>query len=459
MSYIPHSDDDRARMLKALGIQKIDDLLSEVPMPLRYNGKLNLPPPISQLELEAVLDSFGEETGTGASLEAFLGGGLYEHYVPAMVGATLARPEFYSAYTPYQAEVSQGTLQATFEFQSLLCDLTAMPLANASLYDGATALVEAVWMAVSAGKGRDEVIIPAGLNPRYRAVLFSHLGEGPLTVREVPLDSKGLYDQDQLAELLSDRTAAVIAQNPNYMGHLEDTGAIAEAAHGAGALFLQVFEPISLALITTPGEADADIAVGEGQTLGSAVGFGGPLIGLFTCKEQFLRKMPGRLSGMTEDLDGQRAFTLTLQTREQHIRRGRATSNICTNQQLMSVAALVYLSSLGREGLRKAALLSQERALLLRKGLLEAGARLPYRETPFFREFAVEIPDRLVERLLESGIVAGIPLGKHYPDLGCSRLVAVTEMRPVESISLFARLTAEYIMENPEERHAESTAL
>ena len=449
MSYIPHNDDDRAQMLAVLGKKRIDDLLVDVPEGLIFGGDLPLPPPLSQMEVAQEMKDIAATGGESPPRDPFLGGGLYEHYVPAMVNATTARPQFYSAYTPYQAEVSQGTLQATFEFQSLLCGLTDMPLANASLYDGATSLVEGVWMAVSEGKGRDEIIVPLGLNPRYRAVLHSHLGDEPLTVREVPLDENGLFDRKILDDLLSDRTAAVVAQNPNYFGLLEDTGGVAEAAHRAGALFIQVFEPVSLALVTTPGEAGADIAVGEGQTLGSAVGFGGPLIGLFTCREKYMRKMPGRLSGLTEDIDGERAFTLALQTREQHIRRGRATSNICTNQQLMSVAALVYLASLGPEGFRRAALLSQERALLLRKALSGAGARFPFPDTPFFREFAVEIPEQLYDCLLEKGSVAGTPLKKDYADLAAARLVAATEMRSIESIERFGRIAAEYFQEHP----------
>ncbi len=457
MSYIPHREEDRRRMLDAIGVGGIDDLMEEVPEELRFCDELPLGRALSQQELIEEIDRAAARCA-GSTVDAFLGGGIYDHYTPSLAEATMARPEFYSAYTPYQAEVSQGTLQAMFEFQSLLCDLTAMPLANASLYDGATALVEALWMAVSEGKGRTSVVVPRTLNPRYRAVLHSHVA-GRMTLDEVDVDGRGRIDEAALAAALSDDTAAVVVQNPNYFGHLEDVRAVSEAAHGAGALLIHVFEPVSLALLEPPGAAGADIAVGEGRALGSPINFGGPLIGLFTCAERFLRKMPGRLSGLTEDQDEKRAFTLTLQTREQHIRRGKATSNICTNQQLLSLGALVHLASLGPEGFRRAALLTQERALRLRDALGAAGAEFPFPETPFFREFVVRIPEPLVAALLEERIVPGISLEGDYPEYGSCRLVAVTEKRSLESIDRFAVTAGRFMEKRTGGRHADSAPL
>ncbi|MBN1826340.1 MAG: aminomethyl-transferring glycine dehydrogenase subunit GcvPA [Candidatus Eisenbacteria bacterium] len=460
MSYLPHTDRDRREMLAAIGAESFEDLLAEIPESIRFRGDLHLPPPLSQQEVEEEFDRLAAENRRAAEKDAFLGGGVYDHYVPSIVGATLARPEFYSAYTPYQAEVSQGTLQTVFEFQSLLSRLTGMPLANASLYDGATALVEGVWMARAEGKGRTEIVLPRSLSPRYRAVLRTHLAAAAADIREIDFGEDGFVDAAALDGALSDKTAVVVVQSPNYFGLIEETDRIAERAHRAGALFLQVFDPISLALIRTPGEAGADIAVGEGQSLGGAIGFGGPLLGLFTAQERFLRKMPGRLVGMTEDLDGERAFTLTLQTREQHIRREKATSNICTNQGLMALGAMVYLAALGQKGLRRAALLSQERALELRKELAAAGASFPF-DGPFFREFPVVFPDRavrlgLLPYLFREGIVPGLPLQGHYPALGDAYLTAVTERRSRESIRRFGETVARFLrgIREEEDGHA-----
>lgn len=458
MSYVPHTDGDRREMLRALGAESVEDLLKEIPGTMRFRGALPLPPPLSQKEIE---DEFGElarENRPASEKEAFLGGGVYDHYVPAMVAATVGRPEFYSAYTPYQAEVAQGTLQVIFEFQTLLSRLTGMPVANASLYDGATALVEGVWMASGEKGGRTEALVSSAVSPRYRAVLRTHFAVSGLEIREVPTDGRGGTDLAALEKGVSEKTAVVVGANPNYFGRLEETGEMARIAHARDALFLQIFEPVSLGILKTPGEAGADIAVGEGQALGASLNFGGPLLGLFTCREEFLRRMPGRLSGLTEDADGRRAFTLTLQTREQHIRREKATSNICTNQGLIALAATAYLTALGPRGLERACLLSQERASTLMNLLAGAGAEIPFRGEPFFREFPVRFPraplDRgLVEELIGEGIVPGIPLGADYPEMENGWLVAATERRSPETIRRYGDVTARFLAGVREEEH------
>ncbi|MBM3319285.1 MAG: aminomethyl-transferring glycine dehydrogenase subunit GcvPA [Candidatus Eisenbacteria bacterium] len=448
MSYIPHNVEDREKMLRSIGVSSVEDLLREIPRSLRFEGTLPLPPPLSQMETERELAGIAAENGAALACDSFLGGGVYDHYVPALVGATAARPEFYSAYTPYQAEVSQGTLQVIFEFQSLISRLTGMPLVNASLYDGATALVEAIWMASGERSGRSEILIARALRPSYRGVLCSHLAVSGLRLREFPFGKEGTTDLSRLKQMVSSETAAVVVESPNVFGLLEETEEAGRIAHEAGALFIQVFDPVSLAIVRTPAEAGADIAVGEGQSLGSPPNFGGPLLGLFAARAEFLRRMPGRLSGMTEDAKGARAFTLTLQTREQHIRREKATSNICTNQGLVALAAAVHLSSLGPVGLRRAALLSQERALELRKLLRESGAAFPF-DGPFFREFVVRFPEESLERglvrhLLDHRVIPGIPLEKAYPEMRGCLLVAVTEKRSRESIRRYADLVRDF---------------
>ena len=442
MTYVPHTDKDRQEMLRRLGAGSVEELFEEIPPSLRYPGDLPLPPPLAQQEVEEEFGRLAGENKAHQATASFAGGGVYDHHIPAIVGATVARPEFYSAYTPYQAEVSQGTLQIIFEFQTMIARLTGMDVANASLYDGATALVEGVWMAAAEGKGRTEVVVSRTVHPRYRRVLRSHLIASGLTVREAPSSGDGITSAEETARLLSDRTLVVVVQSPNYFGLLEETAEFARLAHDGGALFLQIFDPISLALLKTPGEAGADIAVGEGQSLGNAMSFGGPLLGLFAASGRFLRKLPGRLSGLTEDADGKRAFTLTLQTREQHIRREKATSNICTNQGLAALAATVYLAAVGGTGLRQAALLCQERALTLREKLLAAGATVPF-GGPFFREFAVRFPGGgkvrdAAARLIDQGIIPGIPLEPDYPELEGAYLTAVTEKTSFQAIERFA---------------------
>jgi glycine dehydrogenase subunit 1 len=444
MGYVPHTDRDREEMLGSIGVRDLEDLLREIPRSIRCEGALPLPPPLSQQETEEELARLAGLCRGADGYDSYLGGGVYDHYVPAIVGATTARPEFYSAYTPYQAEVSQGTLQVIFEFQSLISRLTGMPLVNASLYDGATALVEGVWMASGEQGERKEILVSRGVHPRYRAALCAHLAVSGLRLRELPCGDGGTVNLSDLKRSVSSETAVVVVQSPNFLGLLEETDEIGAVAHAAGSLFLQAFEPVSLALLKTPGEAGADIAVGEGEALGSRPNFGGPLLGLFAARERFLRRMPGRLSGLTEDAEGRRAFTLTLQTREQHIRRDKATSNICTNQGLLALGAAVHLTALGPRGLRRAALLTQERALLLRRLLGEAGARFPF-GGPFFRELVVRFPEEamragLLDHLRTNRIIPGIPLGAHYPELEGCHLVSVTERRSPEAIRWFADL-------------------
>lgn len=458
MTYIPHTEEDRKEMLAAIGVERLEDLYAEIPEDVRFTGDLPLPPALSQQEVEREIGRIANQNLPGILLDSFLGGGVYDHYIPPQVTATLGRPEFYSAYTPYQAEVSQGTLQSMFEFQTLICRLTGMDLANASMYDGASALVEGVWMAATQSKKRTKVLVPRTLHPRYRGVLRTHLGEEPLTIVEIPVDTEGRVDQEALRSALDDETAVVIAQNPNYFGVLEELTQLSDLAQKAGAVFLQVFEPLSLGIVQTPGDVDADIAVGEGQSLGVPMNYGGPMIGLFTCKDKFLRKMPGRLAGISEDAEGKRAFTLTLQTREQHIRRGKATSNICTNQQLLAMAALVHLASLGEQGFRRAGLLTQERSLRLRNGLAKAGVTLTH-ASPHFREFVATLPVGLVAELRANGIVPGIALEEDYPELPNAYLITTTEKTARDSIDRFSAIAARWAGRNAGEINAESTSV
>ena len=449
MTYVPHTGRDREEMLRAVGAKDVEDLLKEIPASIRHGGDLPLPPPLSQKEVEEEIDSFARENRAAAECDSFLGGGVYDHYIPPLVGAVLSDPGFYTAYTPYQAEVSQGTLQAIFEFQSSLSRLTGMPIANASLYDGATSLVEGVWMGAAAMKGKSELLVSRSVHPRYRAVLRSHLSVSGLRIREIPYGAAGATDLAAMEEAISPDTAMVVTQSPNYFGRLEETVETGTIAHEKGILFLQVFDPVSLAIVRTPGEAGADIAVGEGQPLGVPPSYGGPLLGLFTATDRFLRKMPGRLVGLTEDSAGARAFTLTLQTREQHIRREKATSNICTNQGLVALAATVHLAALGSEGIRRAALHSQKGALELRSELERAGAEFPV-PGPFFREFVVRFPERairlgLIPHLMKEGIVPGIPLETDYPELENSFLVATTERRSSAAIRRYGKTVSAFL--------------
>ncbi len=440
MSYIPNTDADREKMLDAIGVQSLDDLFTPIPKPLQFNGELNIPPRMDQMTLAKHLTKLAAKNTHADEAPCFLGAGIYDHYVPPTVAAITGRSEFYTSYTPYQPEVSQGVLQSIFEFQSLLCQLLAMDVANASMYDGATALAEA---AIMAGEltGRKRLAVLGSVHPVYRHVLDTYL-------RHMSLSADIITDPDGVG----DETAAVIVQQPSFFGTLEDMTRWSEAAHAKGALLIACVDPISLGLLTPPGEYDADIVVGEGQSLGCPMGYGGPLLGFFACKNKFMRRLPGRIVGQTKDGDGKRAFVMTLRTREQDIRRERATSNICTNEALYALAASVYLATMGRQGLAQAAELCIQKAHYAASEIAKLpGYALAFPDRPFFKEFVVKTPAnpaRINEHLLAQGIVGGLPLGPHFPEMSNAMLLCVTEQRTKDDIDALVAALASFRMDS-----------
>ncbi len=439
MSYVPHTDRERADMLAAIGVGRIEDLFADVPAKVRF-PRLDLPPPASEPELAREMRALAARNVTGDPSLSFLGAGAYHHFRPATVDYVLSRSEFYTSYTQYQPEVSQGMLQALFEYQSMICRLTGMEVSNASHYDGATALAEAVLLAlnVAAGKRRKVVISPA-VHPQYREVVKTYLvGTRAATVVG---DDDPTADVARLTSLLDQDTAALVIQNPNFFGACEPVDGLAEAVHAAGALLIVVADPIALGLFRPPGSYGADVVVAEGQPLGIPPSFGGPHLGIFATRMAHVRRLSGHLVGETVDADGRRAYVLTLATREQHIRRAKATSNICTNSALCAVAAAVYLATLGKRGLREVAELCFHNShyAAARIGKLKGFALAPPSATqPFFKEFVVRLPGPVAEintRLRElHGIVGGHDLGRDYPQLRDHMLIAVTEMHTRASI-------------------------
>jgi len=442
MSYIPHTDSDRAAMLAEIGVKSVGDLFLDVPESVRY-PELKLPPPLSEMEILGELRAMSEENADLDHYACFLGAGAYNHFVPSVVGHVIGRSEFYTAYTPYQPEISQGTLQAIFEYQSMVCALTGMDVANASHYDGATSLAEAALMAVNVSRGkRRKIIVSSAVHPEYRATLRTYT-PGPALA--VVGDDDLTYELDDLKALLDDDTACLIIQNPDFFGQLlsadseNGLSGLADAVHKAGALLVVVVDPISLGLFTPPGEYGADIVVCEGQPLGNPLNFGGPYLGIFACREKYMRKMPGRLIGETVDTEGRRGFVLTLATREQHIRRERATSNICTNQALCALAAGAYLAAMGKSGLRKVAELCYHKAHYAAQRIQEIPGFSLASPQPFFKEFVVRCPKppgEINQALLVRGIIGGYDLGhvlslskgRDHPHLENHMLFCVTEM-------------------------------
>ncbi|MBI3977306.1 MAG: aminomethyl-transferring glycine dehydrogenase subunit GcvPA [Chloroflexi bacterium] len=416
MNYVPNTDAERAEMLAAIGVPSAADLFADVPAAHR-RPRLILPPPLSEIEMLAELQQLSERNADLGHYACFLGAGAYRHFIPSVVGHVIGRSEFYTAYTPYQPEVSQGTLQAIYEYQSMVCGLTGMEVANASHYDGATAFAEAAMMAVRA-TGRRAVAIANPVNPEYEAVLRTYaLG---------PEIAVGLVRDVRSADL--SRYACVLVQQPSFYGCLEDLAVLVELAHGARALFVVLADPVSLGLLKPPGALGADIAVGDGQAIATLPSFGGPSFGFFASKMKYVREMPGRIVGMTTDHEGRRGFVLTLQAREQHIRRERATSNICTNQALVALAATAYLAAMGKQGLRKVAELCYHKAHYAALRIAELpGYRLAF-DAPFFQEFVVHCPAPPAEinrRLLEHRIVGGLDVGDRIEN---GMLLCVTEM-------------------------------
>ncbi|MBK5097261.1 MAG: aminomethyl-transferring glycine dehydrogenase subunit GcvPA [Gemmatimonadetes bacterium] len=435
MSFVPHSDADRREMFAKVGVSDISELYSDVPDSLIRDGLPEMPDALSEWEAVRAIQ---EMAGQNHSLVCFAGAGQYDHFVPAAVDHLIRRSEFYTAYTPYQPEVSQGTLQVIYEFQTMVCELTGMDVANASMYDGPSAAAEAGVMARAVTR-RDRVLAAGSLNPHYRKVTDTYLRGQGSALQSIPTGPDGLVDRDALAGTLGDDVACLIVQYPNFFGVIEEIEPLAELVQQAGALLVVVADPVTLALLRSPGELGADIVVAEGQPFGNPLSFGGPVVGLFAAKQKYVRKMPGRIVGATVDVEDRRGYVLTLQTREQQIRRDKATSNICTNQGLNALAATIHLALLGRVGLREVAEVSARNAHYAR-GKLEAldGVELLYPDAPFVREFAVKTKENsraILERGFSAGILAGVSLSR-FPILGApdGLLLAFTEKRNLAEI-------------------------
>jgi glycine dehydrogenase subunit 1 len=432
MSYVPNTTAEQQTMLHAVGVETIEDLLQSVPEQVRLRRSLALPPALPEPNLKRLMLGMSEKNADLDHYVSFLGAGSYDHTLPSVVPHLYKRAEFVTSYTPYQPEISQGMLQAIYEFQTMICQITGMDTANASLYDGSTAVVEAALLAVGSGDG-GEVLVSHALDPQYRATLETYAWSRGFTVREIGLE-EGITSLVELEAALTKTTKAVIVQHPNFLGNLEDVRALGQLVHTTNALYVvAITEPASLGILTAPGDYGADIVAGEGQSLGSPLGYGGPALGLFATRPEYVRRMPGRLVGKTVDDRGQEGYVLTLQTREQHIKRERATSNICTNQALLALATTVYLTALGKEGfrelgehcLRKAHYASEQIGLV-------PGFKLLFGRRPFFDEFVVSTPmpvTQLNAELRDRGIIGGYDLAHDYPELGDAALFAVTDVQ------------------------------
>lgn len=441
MPYTPNTPADRAAMLAAVGAKSIEDLLASVPAAIRLKRPLDLPAALTEIELTRHVRGLADKNASADSHVCFLGGGAYDHFVPSAVDAIASRSEYYTAYTPYQAEASQGTLQAVYEYQTLVCQLTGLDVANASLYDGASALAEAVLMAVNVTGRTGRVIVAQSVHPDYRATLATYLQNLGVELVTIPTP-QGFLDPADLRRVVDDRTACVAVQHPNFYGALEDVEAIGKLAKDNGAVYVAAFDPVSLGLLKKPADYGADIAVAEGQGLGNYLMYGGPYLGLLACRQEYVRKVPGRLVGQTVDRNGKRCWVLTLQTREQHIRREKATSNICTNQGLLALRATIHLSLLGPQGLRETADLCARKAHYAAEHLTKLpGVRLAF-DRPFFKEFTLRVPgdaSKLLAELVDDGYLAGLDLGRFDPTLTGCVSVAVTEKRTKAEIDGLAQ--------------------
>ncbi len=438
MDYIPNTDKNREEMLEKIGVKDFSQLIKGIPQSVLLKKDLKLPSPLSEMELVGLLKDLSQQNRSTDEVISFLGGGAYDHFIPSVVNHILMRSEFYTAYTPYQAEVSQGTLQSIYEFQSLICELTGMDVANASMYDGASAVAEAALMSHSTNS-KNEIIITGSLHPAYKRVLETYCSGMGLKTITCPTEN-GLVEPSSLKSDLSSDTSCVIVQSPNFYGVIEDVAKIEELVHSAGALLIMVCDPISLGILKSPGELGADIAIGEGQGMGNPISLGGPFLGFFTAKKEMVRRLPGRLIAATRDSKGQRGFVMTLQTREQHIRREKATSNICTNEALCTLASAVYLSLMGKKGIKEVARLCVQKAHYALEELTKInGFKLKYR-APFFKEFILETPvpaGEIINRLLDKNILAGVDLSRFDPGLKDSLLICVTEKRTKKEIDYF----------------------
>jgi glycine dehydrogenase subunit 1 len=435
--YTSATDQDRREMLAAIGVESVEGLFADIPEAVRMRRPLDLPDGVSEQEVVAELSALAERNTSCDDEVTFLGAGMYDHYVPAVVDAITQRSEYLTPYTPYQPEISQGGLQVMFEFQTAISELTGLPVSNASLYEGPSSVPAAAYLAIQE-TGRSGLVCSRGLHPHSRETLATYAAGFGARVREAPVDDDGVTDAEALARAVDEDTAAVFVQQPNFLGSVEDLEALVEAGRRTGAMVVCAVDPLTLGVLRPPGDFDVDICLGEGQTLGNRLDYGGPSFGLFAAQERYIRKMPGRIAGETVDVDGRRGFVLTLQTREQHIRREKATHNICTAQALNALAGVVYLSWLGRHGIVELGELMLRRTHYARDALrLE-----PINPGPVVREFAVRVPDLdgLLGRAREEGINPGYPLRRDYPEYEDGLLVAITERRSRRDIDRLAQL-------------------
>ena len=447
MSYVPNTVAEQETMLRAVGATSIEDLLAPVPAAVRLKRPLNLPPALSEPDVRRLMTGLAEQNADLDHYPSFLGAGSYDHVIPSVVPQLYKRSEFYTSYTPYQPELSQGMLQAIYEFQTMVCELTALPIANASLYDGSTGVVEAALMSIGPS-GRGEVVVSRALDPQYRATLRAYATARGFTLREVGLQD-GITSVSELEAAITPETRAVIIQQPNFFGALEDVQAVERITHATKAMFVvAISEPASLGVLTPPGQYGADIVAAEGQSLGSPIGYGGPALGLFAIREELVRRMPGRVTGKTVDDRGQAGYVLTLQTREQHIRRERATSNICTNQALLALATTVYLATLGRQGFAAMSRQCLQKAHYAQARITDIPGFTPLFTRPFFDEFAVATPmpvEELNAALRDRGLIGGYDLSRDYPELGDAALFCVTEQRTRDDIDTLVTALEEIV--------------
>lgn len=444
MSYVPNTKLEQEAMLREIGVSKFEELISAIPNSIRQIEKFELFPALSEFEVVTLLQKYSQKNLNASEYVSFMGGSVYDHYIPALVNFVIDRPEFKTAYTPYQAEVSQGTLQAMYEFQSMICDLTGMDVANASMLDGGSALAEAILMSTAHNR-RTEFVFAGIVNPNYRKVASTiTAGKGLEFKHSVSED--GSCNLDLLKDMITERTSAVVVQQPNAFGFLEEIDEIEQIAHSNGALLIVVVDPISLGILKSPGEYNADIVVGEGQPLGIPLSFGGPYLGIFATKQELIRKIPGRLSGMSLDMNGKRAFVLTLQTREQQIKRERATSNICTNQGLMMLASTVYLAVMGKQGIQEVAEVCYKKSHYLAEKIAELPGYELASKRPFFREFLVRTPiepNKIIEEGKEIKILPGIDVSTFHKGFA-GLLIAVTEKRTIDEMDELLRLLSKF---------------
>lgn len=446
LRYLPMTKKDQEDMLKVIGVNSTEELFSEIPEEIRFKGDYNLPPISSEYQLKKELTDLANENLHLQETTSFLGAGVYEHFIPSVVNHVISRSEFYTAYTPYQPEISQGELQAIFEFQTMIAELTGMDLANSSLYDGGTALGEAINLSFGHSK-KKKILVSAAVHPEYRQVMKTYGSGFDLQFVEIP-HKDGITDVDALKQLIDEDTASVVVQYPNFFGQIEPLAEINEIIKQfPKTLFITSSNPLSLAYLTPPGEFGADVVVGDTQVFGIPAQFGGPHCGYFATTKKFMRKIPGRLVGQTTDENGVRGFVLTLQAREQHIRRDKATSNICSNQALFALASSVAMTALGKHGAHEQAYLNMQKARYLKNELEKNGFTITF-TGPFFNEFVIDVKKSVQEvnkALLERNIIGGYDLKKHYPDLSTHMLVAVTEVRTKEELDHFIATLKEVI--------------